>query len=93
MRECAVQPFDAAAAIFDGALLGASETTYASGAMMFNSVITMAVLLQVQRIWPCMASVWISMKVMTLGRIFAGAWRMRSRASPFNALETPAQHA
>ena len=83
----AVQPFDAAASILDGSLMGASETTYVGTAMVVTSAATLAVLALVTHSWPCLASVWLGMKFMTLGRIVAGAWRFASPKSRFHVGE------
>lgn len=81
---CLLQPFDAAASIVDGSLLGASETTYVGGAMLINTAITMAIFLPLTRWQPGLTSVWVGMKVMTLGRIISGSLRIRSPRSRFN---------
>ena len=46
----APQPLDAAAAIFDGGLLGASDRTYVSKAMFFTAAVSCAVLTTVRHL-------------------------------------------
>ena len=79
-----MQPFDAAAAVLDASLLGASETSYISAAMLVNSALTMLVLWPVTQHWPGLANVWLAAKIMTLGRITSGYWRFRSPQGRLN---------
>ena len=78
-----MQPLDAAAAIIDGGLLGASDTGYVAKAMLVTSSLSFAALILAQRMNGGLFGVWAALKVMTTGRVIGGALRLTSRkASP-----------
>lgn len=59
-----VQPVDAIAAVMDGGLLGASETSWVARASVVNSALVIACLFAVKRSFPTsLAALWMAMKV------------------------------
>ena len=67
----------------DGALLGASETTYVGSAMVINSLTVLAIMVLItQCISHSLAGVWCSIKLLTVGRIVASFLRFRSGRGP-----------
>ena len=78
-----LQPLDGAACVMDGSLLGASETSYVSRAMIINSLINLGLLLLVTRKLSCsLGSIWFTLKLMTVGRIISSLLRFRSGKGP-----------
>lgn len=75
------QPLDAAAAIIDGGLLGASDTGYVAKAMLVTSALSFAALAASQRMHTGLAGIWLALKVITTGRVVGGALRLASRKS------------
>lgn len=74
-----VQPFDAAAAVMDGGLLGASETAYASRATLVVAGCVYGLLSVVPRMFPGqLFGVWLSLKGLSLGRTLAAGARLSS---------------
>ena len=67
----------------DGALLGASETSYVGSAMVVNSLTVLAIMVGVTQSLGCsLAAVWCTIKLMTVGRIVAATLRFRSGRGP-----------
>ena len=78
-----LQPLDAAACVMDGSLLGASETSYVSRAMIVNSLINLGMLLLVTKKLSCsLGSIWFTLKLMTVGRIISSLLRFKSGKGP-----------
>ncbi|KAK9798507.1 hypothetical protein WJX73_004686 [Symbiochloris irregularis] len=84
-------PFDAMASILDGTLLGASETSYISAATIINSLMVLFALTRLTVLYPGLATVWLTTKLMTLGRIITGAWRLISKGSRFDQIAAEVQ--
>ena len=74
-----MQPLDAIAAIVDGGLLGASDTAYVAKTMLVTSVLSFGALLLAQRLQGGLLGIWLSLKVITTGRVLGGALRLASR--------------
>lgn len=76
-------PFDAVAAIMDGSLLGAGDTGYLGRTMLVTASISMGVL-YCARMRPDfnLVGVWMAIKLLTLGRVAFGAWRLSGKNSP-----------
>ncbi|DBB12825.1 TPA: hypothetical protein ACH3X3_005589 [Trebouxia sp. C0006] len=72
-------PMDAIAAIVDGGLLGASDTAYVAKTMLVTSVLSFGALLLAQRLQGGLLGIWLSLKVITTGRVLGGALRLASR--------------
>jgi hypothetical protein len=70
---------DAIAAIVDGGLLGASDTAYVAKTMLVTSVLSFGALLLAQRLQGGLLGIWLSLKVITTGRVLGGALRLASR--------------
>ena len=92
-----LQPFDAMAAIFDGALLAAQDTAYVARGMVLASSATVAALVLTQRLQLVpslvgLVGVWASLKLITAGRIITGLARLTSSRSPFVAAADGHQH-
>ena len=67
----------------DGSLLGASETSYVSRAMIVNSLLNLVMLLLVTKKLSCsLGSIWFTLKLMTVGRIISSLLRFRSGKGP-----------
>jgi Na+-driven multidrug efflux pump len=82
---CAAQPFDAAAAVMDGGLLGASETAYASRATLVVAACVYCLLSVVPRLFPGqLFGVWLSLKGLSVGRTLAAGYRLSSAKSPLS---------
>lgn len=79
-----VQPFDAAAAVMDGGLLGASETAYASRATLVVAGCVYGLLSVVPRAYPGLFGVWLSLKGLSVGRTLAASFRLASARSPLS---------
>lgn len=78
------QPFDAAAAVMDGGLLGASETAYASRATLVVAGCVYGLLSVVPRMYPGLFGVWLSLKGLSVGRTLAASYRLASARSPLS---------
>jgi Na+-driven multidrug efflux pump len=65
------QPVDAAAAVMDGGLLGASETAYASRATLVVALAVYGLLSFVPRMFPGLVGVWLCLKGLSVGRTLA----------------------
>ncbi|KAL3150527.1 hypothetical protein ABBQ32_000344 [Trebouxia sp. C0010 RCD-2024] len=72
-------PMDASAAIIDGGLLGASDTGYVAKTMLVTSALSFGALLLSQRTQAGLLGIWLSLKVITTGRVLGGALRLASR--------------
>ena len=81
----AFMPFDAAAAVLDGGLLGASETAWVSRTTVLVSAVCLAALLGARRAGGGLAAVWLSLKVLTIGRTVAAGIRYAMPGSPLGA--------
>ena len=66
-----MQPVDAAAAVMDGGLLGASETAYASRATLVVALCVYGLLSFVPRMFPGLVGVWLCLKGLSVGRTLA----------------------
>jgi len=81
----AFMPFDAAAAVLDGGLLGASETAWVSRTTVLVSAVCLLTLLGARRAGGGLAAVWLSLKVLTIGRAVAAGIRYAMPGSPLGA--------
>ncbi|KAA6423129.1 MAG: hypothetical protein FRX49_07116, partial [Trebouxia sp. A1-2] len=72
-------PMDAIAAIVDGGLLGASDTAYVAKTMLVTSVLSFGALLLAQQLQGGLLGIWLSLKVITTGRVLGGGLRLASR--------------
>lgn len=70
---------DAIAAIVDGGLLGASDTAYVAKTMLVTSVLSFGALLLAQQLQGGLLGIWLSLKVITTGRVLGGGLRLASR--------------
>ncbi len=87
------QPFDAAAAVMDGGLLGASETAYASRATLVVAGCVYGLLSVVPRMYPGLFGVWLSLKGLSVGRTLAASYRLASARSPLSKEVAGSSHA
>jgi len=81
----AFMPVDAAAAVLDGGLLGASETAWVSRTTVLVSAVCLAALLGARRAGGGLPAVWLSLKVLTIGRTVAAGIRYAMPGSPLGA--------
>ena len=88
-----LQPFDAAAAVMDGGLLGASETSYASRATLVVAFCVYGLLTVVPRMYPGLFGVWLSLKGLSVGRTLAASYRLASPRSPLSRETAASSHA
>ncbi|BDA43468.1 Protein DETOXIFICATION 44, chloroplastic [Coccomyxa sp. Obi] len=86
-------PFDAAAAVMDGGLLGASETSYASRATLVVAFCVYGLLTVVPRMYPGLFGVWLSLKGLSVGRTLAASYRLASPRSPLSIETAASSHA
>jgi putative MATE family efflux protein len=86
----AFMPVDAAAAVLDGGLLGASETAWVSRTTVAVSAVCLAALLAARRAGGGLAAVWLSLKVLTIGRTLAAGVRYAMPGSPLGTGEVKA---
>lgn len=79
-------PFDACASILDGSLLGAGDTGYLGRTMLVTGTCSFVALNLVGRAGRLdLLTVWLSIKVLTLGRVLFGAARIFGQQSPLRA--------
>ena len=78
-------PSDAAAAVLDGGLLGASETQWVWKSTIFVSAACAAALLGVRRAGGGLPAVWLAFKVLTVGRAVAAGVRFAMPGSPLGS--------
>lgn len=78
----AFMPVDAAAAVLDGGLLGASDTAWVARSTLFVSAVCLAALLGARAAGAGLFGVWAALKTLSAGRTVAAAVRFSQADGP-----------
>ena len=84
------QPLDSLTTVLDGTLLGMQKHAFIGRSMAITTLLSVSLLLFLFPLYPSMLTVWVCLKMLTVGRCAAASWKLtRSKNSPFIAQPSP----
>ncbi|CAG9461577.1 unnamed protein product [Pedinophyceae sp. YPF-701] len=77
----ALQPLDAMVGVMDGTMYGLQEHKFIGMSMAVTTAFCLSTLFGLWQVWPSVMAVWVSLKVLTIGRGVAGTWKLTRKDS------------